>query len=220
MKSMQNVKIKKEALEQLKIDVKLGFDNKEEIFDNISYVFYEEDGFDDSFSEDELGDIISEYYNKHQQESLKWVFPTDFDRLAKSFDELIDQKIICLHNVYNSEDGEADCLHVSDRLSKAKIETIGFCYYGSFDLELVVKENEESLFLEFGSLKPGKEELLRVRDLIVKTLLSNGLEVNILDLSTKMIEIKNINWQKKPDREDWWIDRIFHKLCNTFISIN
>ncbi|MBS7256768.1 DUF6891 domain-containing protein [Flavobacterium branchiicola] len=208
-------KIRKDALIQLKLDIKFGFDSKEEIFDNISFTFYEDEGFDECFDKQMLMKFISKHYNKHQKDSLNWEHPTDFDKLAKAFDELIRQKIICLHNVYNREDGESDCMYAFDMLSKKRIKVIGFCYYNSYDLEQVISSNEKSLFLEFKSLKLGIKEVSKVKNKIIRTLKINGLQSNISDFDSNVIEIKNVDWKKKPDTEDWWIDRVIHLLSHS-----
>ncbi|MFH6991697.1 DUF6891 domain-containing protein [Flavobacterium sp. FlaQc-48] len=208
-------KIRKDALIQLKLDIKFGFDTKEEIYNNISFIFYENETYDEHFDKEKLKKFISKHYKKHQKNSLKWDHPTDFDKLANAFDDLIKQQIICLHNVYNSEDGLSDCMYAFDMLAKRRIKVIGFCYYNSYDLEQVISSGEKSLFLEFKSLKLGIREVSKVKNKIIKTLKLNGLQANVSDFNPNIIEIKNMDWKKKPDKEDWWIDRVIYLMSNT-----
>ncbi|MGB4775763.1 MAG: hypothetical protein WBP45_11360, partial [Daejeonella sp.] len=127
--------IKNEALEQLELDIKFGFENEEEIFDSIRDMFYNEEDFD----EDWLRQTIAEKYKQHQHDSLSWTRPNDFDRLAKTFDQLIKEKIICLHKAgYTKQDGEGDCMESIERLNALGIKAIGFCYYHSQDLARTV----------------------------------------------------------------------------------
>jgi hypothetical protein len=212
---MKTKRIRKSALLQLKLDIQFGFDTEEEIFDNISFMFYNEERYDKCFDEEKLMQLISKYYKRHQRDSLNWQYPTDFDKLANAFDDLVKQNIICLHNVYNCEDGEADCLYAVDMLLKKDIKVEGFCYYNSYDLEQLIGSGEQSLLLRFKSLKLGIKQVTKIKNTILKTLTLHGLQSNVSDLNHNVIEIKNINWRKKPDQEDWWMDRVFSLLSKT-----
>lgn len=208
-------KIKKKALAQLMLDVKFGFDNEEEIFDNISFTFYGDEDYEEEMVEIQLMELISKYYQRHQIDSLGWEFPTDFDKLANVFDELTKKGIICLHNVYNRQDGIDDCLFAIKVLTQKKIQVLGFCYYNSDDLQAAITSRRKSLILEFGSLRRGQEELDIIKKEIIRCIESNGLQINIKYPDSKKIEIKNMDWKKKPDKEDWWVDRVINLLTHT-----
>lgn len=202
--------IKNEALEQLDLDIKFGFENKDELFESIREMFYNEDDFD----EDWLKQKISEKYNQHQQDSLTWTRPNDFDRLAKSFDQLINDKIVCLHKAgYTKQDGEGDCMETIEKLNGLGIKAIGFCYYHSQDLARTVDKKIRNLYLGFDSPTQDDNEALKVATKIVSTLKENSFEVSWTGTVNQRIEIKNINWQKIPDNENWGSERVINILA-------
>ncbi|MFN3301146.1 MAG: DUF6891 domain-containing protein [Sediminibacterium sp.] len=204
--------IKDEALEQLELDIKFGFENEEELFGTIRDMFYDVEDFD----EDWLRQTISEKYKKHQRDSLTWTRPTDFDRLAQAFDQLIKDKIVCLHKAgYTKQDGESDCIETIDKLNALGIKAIGFCYYHSQDLARTVDKDIRNLYLGFDSPTQDDEEALQVANKIVSTLKENGFEVNWTGTVDQRIEIRNINWQKVPDNESWGSERVIGILTKS-----
>ena len=201
--------IKNEALEQLDLDIKFGFENEDELFESIREMFYDYNDFDEEW----LKQVISEEYNQHQQDSLNWTRPNDFDRLAKSFDELIKDKIVCIHKAgYTKQDGEGDCMETIGKLNELGIKTIGFCYYHSQDLARTVDKEIRNLYLGFDSPTQDDNEALQVASKIVLTLKQNGFEVSWTGTVDQRIEIKNINWQKTPDNENWGSERVISLL--------
>jgi hypothetical protein len=60
--------IKQEAIDQLELDIKFGFENEEELFESIREMFYDQSDFDEGW----LREKISDKYSKHQSESLNW----------------------------------------------------------------------------------------------------------------------------------------------------
>ena len=197
--------IKNEALEQLELEIGFGFDNEQELFESIRDIFYNEDDFD----EDWLRKTISEKYNQRQKKSSTWIRPNDFDRLAKSFDQLIRDKIVCLHKAgYTKQDGEGDCMETIERLNELGIKAIGFCYYHSQDLARAVDKDTKNLYLGFDSPTHDDNMALQVANKIISTLKENSFEVNWTGTVDQRIEIKNIDWQKIPDNEDWGPGRV------------
>ena len=204
--------IKDEALEQLELDIKFGFENEEELFDSIRDMFYDEKDFDEEW----LRQTISEKYKQHQQDSIAWTRPTDFDRLAKTFDQLIREKIVCLHKAgYTKQDGEGDCMETIERLNELGIKAVGFCYYHSQDLARAVDKDIRNLYLGFDSPTQDDNEALQVANKIVATLKENKFEVSWVGTVDQRIEIKNINWQKIPDNEDWGSGRVVNILTKS-----
>jgi len=205
--------IKQEALEQLELDIKFGFVDEQQLLDSIRDMFYDEEDFD----EDWLQQVISQKFKQHQLESLSWKHPTDFERLAKVFDELIgEEKIVCLHNAgYTKSDGEGDCLQTIDRLSELGIKATGFCYYHSQDLGRAVDPEIRNLYLRFDSPTRNDSEALIVANKVVDKLKEYGFEVAWTGTVDQSIEIKNINWQKVPDEQEWGEERVLQILTST-----
>ncbi|MDX2045894.1 MAG: hypothetical protein SFU87_03860 [Chitinophagaceae bacterium] len=203
--------IKNEALEQLELDIKFGFENEEELFDSIREMFYGEDDFDEVW----LRQIISEKYKQHQKDSLTWTRPTDFDKLVKTFDELIEEKIVCLHKAgYTKQDGEGDCTETIEKLNELGVKVIGFCYYHSQDLARAVDPDIRNLYLGFDSPTQDDNEALQVADKIVTKLRKNDFEVSWAGTVDQRIEVKNITWRKIPDNEEWGSKRVIKILTN------
>jgi len=201
--------IKNEALEQLELDIKFGFENEEELFDGIRDMFYDEPDFDEEW----LKQTIAEKYKQHQTDSLSWTRPTDFDKLAKTFDELIEEKIVCLHKAgYTKQDGEGDCMETIEKLKELGIKATGFCYYHAQDLARTVDEDIRNLYLGFDSPSQNDDDALQVAKKIVAALTKNGFGVNWSGTIDQRIEVKNITWQKVPDNEEWGSGRVIKIL--------
>ncbi|ULQ57760.1 hypothetical protein KJS94_06055 [Flavihumibacter rivuli] len=197
--------IKTEALEQLALDIRFGFEQEAELFDSIRDMFYDVEDFD----EDWLRKVIAEQYQQHQEESLGWKRPTDFDRLAKAFDELIAARIVCLHHAgHTRQDGVEDCMATIDNLKEMGIHALGYCYYHSQDLARAIDPNIRNLYLGFGSTSEREKDDISIADLVVDTLRKHAFEVNWAGTADQRIEIVNINWQKVPDHENWRSERV------------
>jgi hypothetical protein len=201
--------IKQEAIDQLELDIKFGFENEEELFESIREMFYNESEFDESW----LREKISEQYSKHQIESQHWGHPTDFERLAKTFDELITEKIVCLHNAgFTRSDGEGDCMETIERLEELGIKAIGFCYYHSQDLGRAVDPESRNLYLGFNSVVENDNEAILIANRIIQKLKKNGFDVDWSGTVDQRIEIKDMDWKKIPDDQDWGIERVVQIL--------
>lgn len=201
--------VKQEVLEQLELEIKFGFAHEDELFESIREMFYEEPEFDEQW----LRDKISEKYSNHLSESKRWKHPTDFERLAKAFDELIAEKIVCLHNAgFTRSDGEGDCLETIDRLEELEINAIGFCYYHSQDLGRAVDSESRGLFLGFNSAVDDEQKAVLIADKIITRLRQNGFTVAWSGSVKERIEIREIDWKKIPDNEDWGPERVIKIL--------
>ena len=201
--------IKQEALDQLELDIKFGFEDESQLFESIRDMFYNEVDFDEAW----LKKTISEKYLQHQNESLNWKHPTDFDRLVAAFDELIKEKIICLHNAgYTKSDGEEDCVETIERLDELGIKAIGFCYYHSQDLGRAVDPEIHNLYLGFDSVSQDDNEALLVANKIIDRLKANGFETDWSGTVDQRIEIRNFYWKKIPDDQAWRGERVIQIL--------
>jgi hypothetical protein len=201
--------IKQEAIEQVELDIKFGFENEQQLFESIRDMFYQEEDFDDDW----LMTVIAERYKQHQEQSATWTHPTDFDRLANTFDALILEGIVCLHKAgYTKSDGIEDCMYTIAQLVERDIKAAGFCYYHAQDLGRAVDPQERNLFLGFDSPTQDDVETIRVGKRIVEKLKQNGFEVDWPETVEQRIEIKNIDWKKVPDNQDWGQGRVIQLL--------
>ena len=203
--------LKAEVSEEIQVYVLMGFDNKEEIFDSITDMFYTEE-----LDEDWLKTVIDSKYDKHQLESLQWEKPTDFDRLVSSFDSLINQKIVCLHvSGPTRQDGIYNCEELIKELRKNGFEPMGYCFYHMQDLERAVEPESRNLYLGFDSAVQDDDEALVVGNMICKALSQNGLAYLWNNTVDERILIENLNWQKVPDDEDYGEKRVLKILLNS-----
>src|SRR5689334_14199849 len=74
---------KKDILEQINIDIKSGFYDKEEILTNIED-YLDQIPFDHEWTRQQIDNA----YSNRLKEQSKWSNITDFDRLVKAFDHL------------------------------------------------------------------------------------------------------------------------------------
>lgn len=204
--------IKNEALEQLELDVKFGFDDEETIFERIREMFYDEEDFDEAW----LRASISERYKQHQQESVTWSHPTDFEKIATAFDQLIADKIVCLHKAgYTRQDAEGDCMEVIEQLAEAGVQTLGYCYYHEQDLGRVADADGGGLLLGFDSATQDDSQALQVANKIVEAMTRQGFKINWNGTVDQRIEVLNVRWQKIPDAQPWDGERVMRALANT-----
>lgn len=203
--------IKDEALEQLDKDIKFGFETKEELFESIREMFYDVNDFDEEWFRKE----IVEKFTQHQKDSLSWKTPTDFQRLSKSFDELIKKGIVCLHKAGNTKsDGVDDSCETIEELEKLGIKVKGFCYYHSQDLEGAIDPEIRNLYIGFGTYVKDEKTALEIANTIIKTLKRNNFSVSWTGTLDQRIEIKDINWKKVPDIEDRGMQRVISILTD------
>ena len=201
--------IKQEALEQLELDIKFGFENEKEIFDGIRDMFYNEPGFNEVW----LKETIAEKYALHLAEAAFWTHPTGFEKLAKAFDELVKEGIVCIHKAgYTKSDGEEDCFEAIDRLQQLGIKAEGFCYYHAQDLARAVDPEVQNLYLGFDSATQDDAEALLVANKIIDKLKQQGFEISWPGTVDQRIEIKYIDWKKIPDNQQWGIERVIQIL--------
>ena len=200
-----NQEIKDEAIEQLEKDILFGFENGDDLLESISEMFYDEDDFDENWLKREIEIRLK----KHQTESLNWEKPTDFERLVKSFDELIKEKIVSLHRAgYTRQDGESDCSEIIDELKAIGINAKGYCFYHTQDLERAIGE-EKMLFIGFDSYNREDELAKEVAKKIVEVLKKNEFNVKWNGSLDTRIEILDINWKKAVDNVDYNYGRVF-----------
>ncbi len=213
--------IKDEVLEQIEKDVLMGFESAEEMTESIADMFADEDDFD----EDWLAETIEARCEEHKENSFNWSKPTDFERLDAAFTHLIKEGIVCLHHAgYTQQDSVGDCEEAIEELDDMGIEVIGYCYYHAQDLERAIDPTEKSLLLGFDSVSEDDEEAAIIGDTIVEVLKVLNFDVNWDGTINQRIEIKNINWQKVPDEEDWGVGRVINiwleKDEKTTVEIN
>lgn len=202
--------LKNEVLEFIKREVQFGFDNQADILESVWDAGFEDE---DELHENWLKQVIAEHYNHHQTESKKWTMPTDFDKLAKVFDELNQEKIIALHKAgYTKQDGYSDVGEVVDLLSTKNIVPLGYCFYHTQDLERAIEPTSKNLLLAFDDINENDENAIVIGQKITKKLNDNGFTVEWNGTVEERIEIKNISWQKIPDEQPWGIARAIEYL--------
>lgn len=196
--------LKDEALEHIDEEVKFGFDTREEIYERTLDLFYDERDIDKEW----IIQQINLVYSIQQEKSKQWPKPTDFDKLVNAFDELIRDKIICLHKAGNTKsEGRSDCLEVIDMLKEKGIMVTGYCFYHVQDLQRAISPDSGNLFLGFDSIEENDEAAVATGNKIEQVLKKHGFEINWPGTVTQRIEIANINWQKVPDRQNWGLTR-------------
>ena len=197
--------LKAEVLEELKKEIQFGFYNSEELLESISEMFYEVEDFDTDW----LNREISARLENHKTKSLTWEKPTDFEKLVKAFDELIEVGIVSLHKAgYTRQDGEGDCIEIIDELQALGIKVMGYCYYHTQDLERAIGD-EKMLFVGYDSYNHNDELATEVAEKIVKVLNQHGLNARWNGSLNSRIEIQDIDWKKTADTVDYNYERIF-----------
>ncbi|MCL1942409.1 MAG: hypothetical protein FWF54_02520 [Candidatus Azobacteroides sp.] len=193
-----NNEIKEEITEQVNDEVIFGFSTKEEIFDDIMDVFYDEE-VDEAW----LKTFIDEKYEAHLEESKTWERPTDYEKLAAVFEELNEENIISLHKAgYTEQDGYDDVVQVADILREDGVEPAGYCFYHTQDLERAVNPEIRNLFLCFDSFDQDDKKTVGIGKMIVGKLNKAGFKTSWDGTADQRIEIKGIGWLKTSEEEE------------------
>lgn len=199
-----NQDIKNEIIEQLEKDILFGFENEDDLVENLTMLFSDED----DFNQDWMNNEIKVRFKKHQADSLNWKKPSDFDRLVKSFDELNSKEIVALHNTgYTRQEGEEDSFKVRAKLMEIGINPKGYCYYHGQDLERAIGE-EKMLFIGFDSYNQDDELAKEIAEEIIEVLNKNNFNTKWNNSLDTRIEISNINWNKAFDNIDYNYGRV------------
>lgn len=196
--------IKIEAIKYLERDILFGFESKQELFESISELFYDED-FDYNWFKTE----IDKRFSSHLKDSVKWKNPTDFERLVNVFDQLNKEKIISLHKAGNTrQDSEGDCIEIIEELQAIGIKVKGYCYYHSQDLQRVL-ENNGILFIGYDSNERDDKIAFEIANRIIELLKQNRFRTAWNGSIETRIEVKNIDWKKAYDNVDYNYNRVF-----------
>ena len=204
--------LKEEITDQVRSMIAGGFYDDEEIQENIMDLFY-----DEVLDEAWLKEEISRQYTARLKEQAAWPQETDFDRLARVFDQLNSSGIIALHNAgYTRQDGESDCGHIYSELKAEGISTRGFCFYHAQDLERVIEGDE--LYLAFGSFEADSAAVAAIGEEIIKALAAHGFENKWDHTADTRIAVPDIKWLKRFGSENCSEDRAVELLSNGSIE--
>lgn len=182
---------------EIQILIKSGFYSKEDILELIEDEFFEE-----NVSLDEISNLISQNYDilDIKQNSV------DFIKLNDVFNQLSGiNDIIAIHNAgYDLEEGVQDAFELFIHLRNNNYNPKGFCFYSFEDIEIAIED--EILSIVFGDFESDENKALAIGNIIVDALKSNGFEIVWDNTVNNPIEIKNFNWCKIYDGEEYSMD--------------
>lgn len=202
-KEKMSNEVKKEALEQLELDIQIGFETEDELIESISEMFYDVENFDEKW----FKDTVKERISKRTKESSTWTKPTDFEKLVRCFDTLTAMKIVALHNAgYTKQDAIAECEQTIEELEEFNINMIGYCYYDEQDIGGAIESNV--LYIGFDSIDSKDIDAINIGKTIVQVLTNSNFDIDWNGNIDTRIEIKNFNWKKLPDNDIWGVERI------------
>ncbi|WP_257668830.1 DUF6891 domain-containing protein [Parapedobacter tibetensis] len=207
----EDEQLQEEVLQLIKEEITFGFKNEEEIVEAIWAAGFENE---EQLDEQWLRTLISTHYAAYQLESRLWTRPTDFDKLAHVFDELNRAGIIALHQAgYTKQDGISDVREVVQALKAKNIEPLGFCFYHTQDLQRAIHPDIRNLFLAFDDIAQDDGKAVALGKRIVEKLHAQGLKTAWDGTVDQRIELKNVDWKKLPDGQDWGMNRALKQLC-------
>jgi len=199
--------LKTEIADEIKAFIKSGFFDKEETFENIHDMFYNET-LDKAWVKQE----IKKQYEQQLAEQATWQKETDFDRIAWVFDKLNSSGIIALHNAgYTRQDGEGDTEQIHEDLKAKGIKTRGYCFYHTQDMERAIKG--DNLFLAFGDFEGNGKLGEDIGREIVAALHEKGFKTDWNGSIEKRIEVVGLKWQKRFGNDNCSNERAI-KLLN------
>jgi hypothetical protein len=182
-----------DVLEEISIEVRGGFDDRERIIE----MFLEEKYEPGELDENEVAAAVDAAIQEHEKQKLSWPTVTDCDKLARVFARLNANGIIAIHNAgYTQSDGYDDVLQIHDEHPDKKA-VLGYCYYHGQDLERVVQG--QGLYLSFGPIDPQNEETKgpKVGAVIESELKAAGFSVEWDGTFSKRISIPEFDWKNR-----------------------
>lgn len=188
--------LKTEISDEIKAFIKSGFFDKEETFENIQDMFYNE-----TLDEVWIKEEIEKQYEQRLVEQNTWEKETDFERLAQVFDKLNSSGIIALHNAgYTRQDGEGDTEEMHEELEAKGIKTRGYCFYHTQDMDRAIEG--DNLLLAFGDFDNDDKLGTGIGKEIVAALHEEGFKTDWSGSVETRIEVVGIKWQKRFGNEN------------------
>ena len=197
--------IQQEALDIIEREIQFGFMEEDELLEEVLETFLDED-IDPKW----LGMQVAERYRERQAEIADWdpEEASDFDRLANAFDELSEGRIIAIHRAgFNDEDAIEELTSAMRALAERGVKPKGYVYYHTGHLDRALDPDKPRLDLVFGAMTKAPTQVREVGNLITLTLQRYGLDARWNGGGGDPIRIKDIDWVKEPDDEEWGVER-------------
>ena len=193
--------------------IKSGFESIEDIIEN-ALEEVEDEGWENEISEDWIREVITREYSKNEEESKKWMHPTDTERLHTVFDNLCKEKIVVLHNAgYTQADAIYDVQDVWKDLEDEGMKPVGYCYYHGQDLERVIETGVLCIGF-YGEKENNDKDAIAIGHKVASAFKGAGFEIEWNGTALKRIEIPHFKWQNvftsdEEVEDKWGYERVF-----------
>ena len=197
--------LQQEVLDIIEREIVFGFMEEDELLEEVLETFYDED-----VNPKWIGEKVHEMYAERQDEIAEWdpEEASDFDRLANAFDELSERRIIAIHRAgFNEDDAIEELTSALKALGERSIRPKGYVYYHTGHLDQAIDPEKPVLKLVFGAMTKASTQVKEVGNLITATLQRYGLDARWDGGLGDPIRIKDIEWLKEPDEEEWGVER-------------
>ena len=197
--------LQRECLDIIEREILFGFMEEDELLEETLETFYDED-LDPRW----IGEQVAKQYAERQTEIESWdpEEASDFDRLANAFDELSEERIIAIHRAgFSDEDAIEELTTALKALGERGVRPRGYVYYHTGHLDKVLDADKPRLDLVFGAMTKASNQVKEVGNFVTATLLRYGLDARWNGSPGDNIRIRDIEWLKEPDEEDWGVER-------------
>ena len=197
--------LQREVLDVIEREILFGFMEADELLEEVLETFYDED-VDPTW----IGEQVTRLYEARQAEIAEWdpEEASDFDRLANAFDELSEGRIIAIHRAgFSDEDAVEELTAALKALGERGMRPRGYVYYHTGHLDRVLDPEKPRLDLVFGAMTKASVQVKEVGNLVTATLQRYGLDARWNGSPGDNIRVRDIEWLKEPDEEDWGVDR-------------
>lgn len=192
---------------EIQLLIKSGFYSDDEILELI----------DDEFIEENVSlDLISKLFFENKEKIGEINEDSDdFTNLRNAFLDLTKEDIVSIHNAgYDIEEGIQDSFELFIHLRNNKYSPIGFCFYTFEDIENALEENE--LAIAFGDFEYDEDKGLEIAKKVADCFKEYGFEIDWNESVDERILIKNFNWKKHFDGNEYSMDG----ALEDFIELN
>ncbi len=187
-----------ELRDMIALDVKAGYDTREQIINNAIDLLMGE--YHPDWLEEQATQLTDKALQDHFEDQQLWKHDTDCDKLDEAFAELDRHGIVarqhftCCQTCGHSE--------INQQIKETAVHrpVYGYVFFHWQDTESAVRS--EYLYLAYGAVNGKEDESLNIAANVVAALERAGLEVDWNGTVQRRICIKNIAWQRRRVMED------------------
>lgn len=158
---------------------------------------------------------VRDLHRKRLETAESWEHPTDVEKLADAFNELLKDGILALHNTgYSQLEAIDEVKSVMNDMVLSPDQMRGFCFYSGENVDELIYRENGTLHITFNNiLLDDLQEGIDVGTIITARLRAKGFDVQWDGTMKTRVDIRNFSWKKvfvsDEDQQKWDHWRVF-----------